>query len=147
MLVCFYKIFKAKCIINFLLYFTLLLHGLPCVEETCHSFLNGQGTELETLISSSVKRKQNSAEKVKRKLTVWQYQYDNGEAGMLHERKGVWRGEKRIWSDIAYFPNENEAQKHVKDLCRRNGISEEKCMWDSRTYPDQRQDIGTSVAV
>lgn len=86
---------------------------------------------------SSVKRKQNSAEKVKRKLTVWQYQYDNGEAGMLHERKGVWRGEKRIWSDIAYFPNENEAQKHVKDLCRKNGISEEKCMWDSRTYPDQ----------
>ena len=32
-----------------------------------------------------MKRKQNSAEKVKRKLTVWQYQYDNGEAGMLHE--------------------------------------------------------------
>lgn len=94
-----------------------------------------------------MKRKQNSAEKVKRKLTVWQYQYDNGEAGMLHERKGVWRGEKRIWSDIAYFPNENEAQKHVKDLCRKNGISEEKCMRDSRTYPDQRQDIGTGVAV
>ena len=69
-----------------------------------------------------MKRKQNSAEKVKRKLTVWQYQYDNGEAGMLHERKGMWRGEKRIWSDIAYFPNENEdeAQTHVKDLCRRN---------------------------
>lgn len=84
-----------------------------------------------------MKRKQNSAEKVKRKLTVWQYRYDNGEAGMLYERKGVWRGEKRIWSDIAYFPNENEAQKHVKDLCRRNGISEEKCMRDSRTYPDQ----------
>lgn len=84
-----------------------------------------------------MKRKQNSAEKVKRKLTVWQYQYDNGEAGMLHERKGVWRGEKRIWSDSAYFPNENETQKHVKDLCRKNGISEEKCMWDSRTYPDQ----------
>lgn len=61
-----------------------------------------------------MKRKQNSAEKVKRKLTVWQYQYDNGEAGMLHERKGVWRGEKRIWSDIAYFPNENEAQKTCK---------------------------------
>ena len=71
-----------------------------------------------------MKRKQNSAEKVKRKLTVWQYQYDNGEAGMLHERKGVWRGEKRIWSDIAYFPNENEAQKHVKDLCRKSGVSE-----------------------
>lgn len=81
-----------------------------------------------------MKRKQNSAEKVKRKLTVWQYQYDNGEAGMLHERKGVWRGEKRIWSDIAYFPNENEAQKHVKDLCRRNGISEEKCMGGVRTF-------------
>jgi hypothetical protein len=81
-----------------------------------------------------VKRKQNSAEKVKRKLTVWQYQYDNGEAGMLHERKGVWRGEKRIWSDIAYFPNENEAQKHVKDLCRKNGISEEKCMGGVRTF-------------
>lgn len=43
---------------------------------------------------------------------------------MLHERKGVWRGEKRIWSDIAYFPNENEAQKHVKDLCRKSGVSE-----------------------
>lgn len=55
---------------------------------------------------------------------------------MLHERKGVWRGEKRIWSDIAYFPNENEAQKHVEELCRKNGISEEKCMRDSRTYPD-----------
>lgn len=81
-----------------------------------------------------MKRKQNSAEKVKRKLTVWQYQYDNGEAGMLHERKGVWRGEKRIWSDIAYFPNENEAQKHVKDLCRKNGISEEKCMGGVRTF-------------
>lgn len=81
-----------------------------------------------------MKRKQNSEEKVKRKLTVWQYQYDNGEAGMLHERKGVWRGEKRIWSDIAYFPNENEAQKHVKDLCRRNGISEEKCMGGVRTF-------------
>ena len=53
---------------------------------------------------------------------------------MLHERKGVWRGEKRIWSDIAYFPNENEAQKHVKDLCRRNGISEEKCMGGVRTF-------------
>lgn len=75
-----------------------------------------------------MKRKQNSAEKVKRKLTVWQYQYDNGEAGMLHEHKGVWRGEKRIWSDIAYFPNENEAQKHVKDLCRKSGVSE-KSAW------------------
>ena len=81
-----------------------------------------------------MKRKQNSAEKVKRKLTVWQYQYDSDEAGMLYERKGVWRGEKRIWSDIAYFPNENEAQKHVKDLCRKNGISEEKCMGGVRTF-------------
>lgn len=99
----------------------LPLPGFSCVEEACHSFLNGRGTELESAHKegSSVKRKQNSAEEVKRELTVWHYQYDSDEAGMLYERKGAWRGKERMWSGVAYFPNENEAQKHVKDLCRK----------------------------
>lgn len=30
----------------------------------------------------------------KRKITAWEYQYDNGEVALLYHDAGIWRGKK-----------------------------------------------------
>lgn len=41
----------------------------------------------------------------KRKITAWEYQYDNGEVALLYHAAGIWRGKKINTVQSEYYPD------------------------------------------
>lgn len=60
-------------------------------------------------------------------VTVWQCEYDDGEVGVLCQRKSLRQGNKQKRAEVTYFSTASKAREHVTDLCRKAKISQEDC--------------------
>lgn len=52
----------------------------------------------------------------KRKITAWEYQYDNGEVALLYHDAGIWRGKKINTVQSEYYQNPHKAIARIREL-------------------------------
>ena len=52
----------------------------------------------------------------KRKITAWEYQYDNGEVALLYHAAGIWRGKKINTVQSEYYQNPHKAIARIREL-------------------------------
>ena len=59
----------------------------------------------------------------KRKITAWEYQYDNGEVALLYHDAGVWRGKKINTIRTHTRPSRVYARSKLKSQVRTTLLS------------------------
>ena len=52
----------------------------------------------------------------KRKITAWEYQYDNGEVALLYHDAGIWRGKKINTVQSKYYQNPHKAIARIREI-------------------------------
>ena len=52
----------------------------------------------------------------KRKITAWEYQYDNGEVALLYHAAGIWRGKKINTVQSKYYQNPHKAIARIREI-------------------------------